>query len=233
MSPRQAAIAAGTKTYHGSPCAKCGGTERQTDSGSCKPCHRANADAWRRANRERVRENERKRRAANAEERRTKDRARYAANPEHFRSKSRISMRKRRLANPEKFREIDLIRYPAEADRRKTYARIYGVEWRKANPEKDRERYNRYRSRGKTASPRWLKASGQLDEIAAFYRHAIALGMEVDHACPLAGCRICGVVGLHVLANLQLLPRAMNKAKGNLCMDCYALRLRNGPGKAD
>lgn len=50
-----------------------------------------------------------------------------------------------------------------------------------------------------------------MDAIRAFYA-ACPPGHEVDHIVPLKGKTVCG---LHVLANLQYLTRAANRAKKN------------------
>jgi hypothetical protein len=221
LSPRQAAKASAAKTYHGSRCRKCGNTERRTDNGACVHCHIAGGQRWKRENKERVAENERTRRAKqDRADRLAYQRSQYVKHIEPRRAAARERERLRRIAEPEKVREYDRRRYRSNPEPKRAYARIYGHEWARNNPEKARAGYARWRSRGKTASPAWLKASGQQAAIEAFYA-AKPAGMHVDHDNPLAGCVECGVVGLHVLANLQYLPRAVNQAKGAKCMACF------------
>lgn len=50
------------------------------------------------------------------------------------------------------------------------------------------------------------------EAIAAIYREAKELGLEVDHIVPLQGKEVCG---LHCEDNLQLLTRTENRTKGN------------------
>jgi hypothetical protein len=141
----------------------------------------------------------------NPERRRLIDQRKYTKacrlQPERMREASRKAHKRYYVKNTEK-------------ERRRCAA------WAKANREICREQSARWRSRGKAATPKWLKASGQHTDIRAFYKNAPA-GMHVDHDIPLAGCRRCGAFGLHVLANLQYLPAAVNDAKGNRCTACF------------
>ena len=41
------------------------------------------------------------------------------------------------------------------------------------------------------------------------------LGKHIDHKDPIAGCRVCGVVGVHSPENWQLLSPSDNSAKGD------------------
>lgn len=58
----------------------------------------------------------------------------------------------------------------------------------------------------------WADPNGMkcLYQIARIYRDA-GISCEVDHIIPLKGAGVCG---LHVLNNLQLLPKEHNRAKG-------------------
>lgn len=56
-----------------------------------------------------------------------------------------------------------------------------------------------------------VPAWSEKDKIAEFYNNCPA-GCEVDHILPLLGAK---VNGLHVLRNLQYLPKDENRAKGN------------------
>lgn len=222
LSPRQAAKAAGAKTYHGSPCKKCGRTERRTDNGVCVVCHKANGEAWAKANpAKRAAAAKRRYQAEDPEVRRARGQANYAANPEHYRKYASAWQKKARAANPQRFREYDRQRYASNPEPKRAYAKVYGPKWLSANPDKARAKYARWRSRGQTASPKWLEASGQAKRIERFYRLARHFGMQVDHDIPLSGCLHCKAMGLHVLANLQMLDADTNKRKAAKCMACF------------
>ena len=96
--------------------------------------------------------------------------------------------------------------------------------WRQANPEKNakatRDWYNRgenkkknlarvtrYKLRKIQRTPSW----SETDAITEFYAKC-PIGYSVDHIVPLKGDNVSG---LHVLSNLQYLPEAENKSKGN------------------
>lgn len=63
------------------------------------------------------------------------------------------------------------------------------------------------RSRLEKATPSWAN----LNQIREVYRNRPD-GFEVDHIIPLRGKGVCG---LHVPHNLQYLPKAENRKKGN------------------
>jgi uncharacterized paraquat-inducible protein A len=46
-TPRLAASKAGKSRYHGQPCKRCGGTERQTRNATCVVCHKLYAQRYR------------------------------------------------------------------------------------------------------------------------------------------------------------------------------------------
>jgi hypothetical protein len=89
--------------------------------------------------------------------------------------------------------------------------------WKDRNKDLVRFYYSKRRSSKKRAMPIWL-SDYQLQEIKHFYLIAkeaeIMTGdrYEVDHIIPLQGKNVCG---LHVPWNLQVLPRDMNRSKGN------------------
>lgn len=77
----------------------------------------------------------------------------------------------------------------------------------KSNPELFRAISARCRAERLLRVPLW----SEQEAIKEFYR-LCPVGYEVDHIVPLLGK---SVSGLHVLANLQYLPKAENRAKGN------------------
>jgi hypothetical protein len=86
--------------------------------------------------------------------------------------------------------------------------------YRELNREKFRAKSSKRRATKLNATPSWSDTS----EIVDFYEAAIAFriytGQEyhVDHIVPLQGKTVCG---LHVPANLQVLPGSDNISKGN------------------
>lgn len=90
-------------------------------------------------------------------------------------------------------------------------------EWAKRNPAVLLANTQRRRARLMQAVPSWF---GELDEFVAREAHAVArqreiatgIKWEVDHVVPLAGRKVCG---LHVAANMQVIPMTDNRRKSN------------------
>lgn len=55
-------------------------------------------------------------------------------------------------------------------------------------------------------------------------RRAALRGLTVDHIVPIAGCRVCGLKGLHEPSNWQMTSGAKNAIKGDRCQDCLIRR---------
>ena len=86
--------------------------------------------------------------------------------------------------------------------------RIKNKEWLKKNPGIRAAMRARYRANKKKATPTWAEHS----MIRTVYKKARDYAGEVDHIVPLQSEIVCG---LHVWANLQILPPSMNASKGN------------------
>ena len=92
-----------------------------------------------------------------------------------------------------------------------------GREWRQKNTERVRAYVLNRRALRAAATPPWF---GELDELVALEATELAERREqatgaawhVDHMVPLRAKTACG---LHVGVNLQVIPAAMNIAKGN------------------
>jgi len=80
-------------------------------------------------------------------------------------------------------------------------------EYNKRNAHLFRAYAKRQHAEKRTRTPAWSERK----EILAFYK-ACPPGYEVDHAIPLKGARVSG---LHVLGNLQYLPKLINRLKRN------------------
>jgi hypothetical protein len=89
--------------------------------------------------------------------------------------------------------------------------------WKAANPDAVRMQWRMRRARKLSAIPPWF---GELDELVMIEAHDLAklreaatgIRWEIDHSIPLAAKEACG---LHVGANIQVIPAAMNRAKRN------------------
>lgn len=166
----------------------------------CKPCHIADAALWQKQN---------------PEKHNVKSRAWQKRHPEQFKAQKAEYRRK----NPEKVKAQVASWNTRNPEKVKQKMR----KWRGANSEKARaasrayahahpERVNAWcaarQARKLRATPTWAS----LEHIAQVYDQAKTLGKVVDHIIPLRSKLVCG---LHVPANLQLLTRAENSAKGN------------------
>ena len=152
--------------------------------------------AWRVANAEHIKAYSKATYQANAEQMRAKSAAWHKANPQ----KSRAASAKFRAAYPnygkEKYRENAV------------QLRAKKAQWRKANRSLVNAKTAQRRAAKLRATPSWSEHR----EIRDVYLEAVYFGMNVDHVVPLIHPLVCG---LHVWANLQLLTRKENTAKGN------------------
>lgn len=197
-------------------CSKCRVTKQLSDfhkskasgdghNNRCKPCAKAAATEWAKANPERRAAIGKKWAANNPEKRR----AYCAANS----AKIIARVKKWRADNPEKF----ALHKPTR--------RAYLMKWRIANRaaidtwnEENkwamRSRVAKRRARRMQATPTWADAKA----IQSFYISADALNMltgewhHVDHIVPLQGKTVCG---LHNQFNLQILTATENRLKSN------------------
>lgn len=138
------------------------------------------------------------------------------ANPE----KANAIQKRKRAKRPEHYKALDVAkqkryreRHPDRilADRIANNA-IRIQRWRKLHPGRERERQAHRRGVMRHNLP-WADRDGMrcMYAIAKAYRD-IGVSCEVDHIIPLKHPDVCG---LHVLANLQLLPTAQNRSKRN------------------
>ena len=137
-------------------------------------------------------------------------------------------MRQRRAANPTKEADYNRIWSAAHRDKRRETLR----QWRAAHPEYERTRGRReyianpgryvYHAMKRVTAkanriPRWLTPD-DFKTIEIFYDTAnhfttvTGVKYAVDHYYPLQGKTVSG---LHVPANLQVIPAALNLRKGN------------------
>jgi len=99
--------------------------------------------------------------------------------------------RQRRLRNPEPIRALE---------------RKHGRLKRQRHPERKNAEVRRRQTAKIQRTPPWADLKG----IQWFYEDCPE-GYEVDHVAPLRGKNVCG---LHILSNLQYLPKEENRLKG-------------------
>lgn len=195
----------------------------------CKACQSAMTSKWWKDNPEWSRQRSAEWRSANPEKAREvcsrSAKKAYAANPDKFKELAkaqrerdldgaRATSREYRKANPEKVKAILADYYKANADkikaRVKERAERLRVELRPANAERAMRRVARKRQ----ATPAWADRAAilALYEEAARLSQATGTPHNVDHIVPLQSKLVCG---LHVPANMRVIPRADNQSKGN------------------
>lgn len=173
--------------FTGLPCAKGHVAKRSVSSRGCRACVDQKRTDERRADPSRLR---------------SKDRQKYWADPDRARQICRDS----RARHLEQRRADGRAQYAKNPVPYKARARAWG----RAHPEYLKFMVARRRATILHAMPPWLTPE-QLEEMRAIYARAPA-GHDVDHIIPLRGKTVCG---LHVPWNLQYLPTAANRAKGN------------------
>lgn len=138
----------------------------------------------------------------------------FAANPDKVRETKNAYCRR----NAERIR-----RWRREnAERLRAYWKAYGREYRKLFKAETAEKTRRQQAARRRAVPNWFDA----DKAAAVYAEAMRLraegkDVEVDHIFPISGLTVCG---LHWHGNLQIIPSAANRSKGNkVCPDAAPL----------
>jgi hypothetical protein len=204
---RQEAIRSGAKTYfHGIPCKRGHVAPRHTSNGMCMDCSRqqnstdkakARKKKHKLDNAEHYREMGRQYRAENSDKMREYLKQYYADNKEEHLKKNRLYRIKHR-----------------DCPEQKAKKKAFSDKWRKENPDYFTE-YAIKRSKVlKKATPSWANISS----ITVKYKERTAMtrltGIQhhVDHIIPLQGKNVCG---LHVPANLRVIPARDNLRKHN------------------
>jgi hypothetical protein len=201
-------------------CPKCGeekalenfGKDRKTKDGlrvHCKPCNKAYANRWQRANRDRAVLSSKKWMTENAERRRA------YIQTYNIENRDKLNEQKRQYAaqNREMMRDIkrrSAIKNAAAVKRKND-------RWKKNNIIKVRSYWAKRHAAKLKAMPPWLTEE-HLARIESFFAFAREREKEtgvphhVDHIVPLQGDDFCG---LHVPWNLCVLPAFENISKGN------------------
>lgn len=158
---------------------------------ACKACCNARSVAWAVENPEKIKAN-----AAAWVER----------NPEKAKENNRLSY----IRNREKVNARSHLAYMRNREKVNTAA----AEWARLHPEKKAAKESARRARKLQATPVWAD-KGFIDlwyTGAKTMTQLIGKPYHVDHVVPLKSKLVCG---LHVPANMQILPGADNSAKGN------------------
>ena len=137
---------------------------------------------------------------------------------------SRNKERARATARAGAERNRDKLRSKYAADRLDPLKKAKARAAVRAHYARNREMYlakdAKRRAQKKSATPPWY---GEFDNLVmneafqlAKIREALTgTSWEVDHVYPLVGRKVCG---LHVGNNVQVIPAALNKAKGNMAI---------------
>lgn len=134
----------------------------------------------------------------------------YLENKEAYRNRERIAIAK----DPMKY----LARKAAERARNPAACKAAFARWRAKNLPIVIHHNGLRRTRKARATPAWA----DLDAIRALYLEAAAASSKtgvkhhVDHIVPIRHPRVCG---LHVHANLRVIPAAANHSKGNKLLE--------------
>lgn len=183
-------------------CKKCGGL---FDGPRCMPCLKA-----------RMAESYEK----NKDSRRAKSAAWRIANPEKVRAASaayRAQQHEKVLAATSVWREANPEKSHAWRKNNPERMRELRAAWLKANPEACAVNYAKRRARKINATPAWFAEFDDFAICEAYHlarkrKQTTGFPWHVDHVVPLMGKRVCG---LHIAANLAVIPATLNVKKGN------------------
>lgn len=174
----------------------------------CLPCETEYKRRHYAKNADRVKQKSRAWSDANPDRKAATNKA-YRARPD-VREKHRIRTAIYRAANPEKRQETARRSYY----KNKAACDARSKAWMEANPIWVRERGRRLKIMRKRAEVAWADPSAMREFYAEAAKLTLITGIihEVDHIVPIAGENVCG---LHCEANLEVVPRIVNRRKRN------------------
>jgi hypothetical protein len=133
-----------------------------------------------------------------------------AAKPDHYREMQAAAYRRYYEKNRDKVLSSGRIRHHANRDVRLAQKKA----WAKKCLEKGASYTARRRALTLRATPEWAEQFF-IDEayrLARLRSQVFGFAWEVDHVIPLVNPLVCG---LHVVENLRVVPRVINRSKGN------------------
>lgn len=194
-----------TKYISGKPCKRGHIGLRMTSTGTCIECRKIKSRERYAANPQKAILKQQERYKKFAETIKLKRRERYAENPEKELITSRVRTAEWRAANPDKVK--------AQKPIKEAYA--------KANPHKKAAHLAKRRAAKMLRTPKWLTPDDlwmveQAYEIASLRTRMTGVSHHVDHILPLQGLVVSG---LHVPANLRVIPWYENLSKANKILE--------------
>ncbi len=193
----------------------------------CKECRRLEYKEYRENNKNKELERHKKYKEENKEKIKKASRKYYIENKDIILEKSnkwkKDNQKLRKIHNNEwdkknKEKRLEISRNYKSRNREKV--NLVTKKWRNINPIKVKELKVQRRALKINATPIWYKS--QKEEIQAIYKKARDLTIKtgvihhVDHIYPLKPRKKTDPVGLHVVANLQILTADDNIRKSNL-----------------
>lgn len=152
-----------------------------------------------------IKEAEAKKRYRSSPENIARERASNAKWVEANKESIRLKSQEKYFANREEALEVNKAWMARNSEYRKEYTKKYNQENRGRRTALERAR----QAAKLMATPSWSETK----EIEDLYIKSAAIGgMNVDHIVPLKSKLVCG---LHVLANLRIIPKDENSTKGN------------------
>lgn len=205
------------------PCIKCGASDRNK-WGACRPCKKASAAIWHKANLEKMKLVGAEWRKRNPEKIRATTAKWRKANPEKAKlikarwrknnpEKAKLAETKWRKANPEKIKLVADIWKKANIGKVRLAHAKWQAKWNKTNPEKRRvlhlNRRSRKQANGGKLSPNLAAVLYKRQKgLCVCCKEPLGKDYHLDHIMPLA------LGGKNKDYNMQLLRATCNMSKG-------------------
>ena len=194
-----------TRYFTGRPCRKAGHiSERSANNGECCECKNA------------------------------RSRLAYEKNIDKERERNKLKRKLAYAKNPQKYRDVQKSYYQKNIDKAREIARVRSAQWRLVNPNhkgvREAKQLWKASNRGyakiskmkrteatKLRIPNWLTKNDfwmmeEAYQLAKVRTELFGFKWDIDHILPLQGKHVSG---LHVPANLQVIPQIENLRKNN------------------